>query len=84
MSGKFRMPDGTEFGTSDVAGWLAFPADKELNSNNSNGNPYDKGQDDPLVEYQNRLDVPPDWNSIDYEALEGTVYEIRNGVFLVL
>ena len=64
MSGEFVMPDSTEFGTSD-AGWLAFPADQNPRSNNSAGNPYKKNQEDPLVEYKDILDVPPDWNTVD-------------------
>ena len=67
MSGEFVMPDGTEFGTSDP-GWLAFPADQIPRDDNGANNPYNKDQEDPLVEYKDILDVPPDWNMVDYEV----------------
>ncbi|MCB4400692.1 autotransporter-associated beta strand repeat-containing protein, partial [Synechococcus sp. MU1625] len=74
MSGEFVMPDGTEFGTSDK-GWLAFPADKNPKKNNQKDDPYKANKQNPLEAYAGKLDVPLGWNTIDYEASDGTVYE---------
>ena len=34
MSGKFVMPDGTEFGTTNFEQWLVYPADKKTRAKN--------------------------------------------------
>ena len=71
MSGQFVMPDGTKFGTN--AGWIAFPADKNPGPGNQPNNPYDGAQKNPLKAYEDILDIPPGWNTVDNDILEGTV-----------
>ena len=66
MSGKFNMPDGTKFGTTNNQGWWVFPADKNPNSSNSAGKPFNKNTEDPLTEYADLLDIPSGWNEVDY------------------
>ena len=47
ISGEFKMPDETEFGTSDWDDWLVFDADIEKILNNTNQN-FELKPDDPL------------------------------------
>ena len=73
MSGQFKMPDGTEFGTTNFAEWLVFPADKNPNSSNSAGSPFNKDTKDPLSKYKDLLDVPVGWNEVGYSVSDGWV-----------
>ena len=66
MSGEFKMPDSTEFGTTNSTEWLVFPADKNPNSSNSAGKSFNKNTEDPLSVYADLLDIPPKWNEVDY------------------
>ena len=68
MSGQFKMPDGTEFGTTNFAEWLVFPADKNPNSSNSAGLPFKKDTKDPLSVYREILYIPLGWNEVDYKV----------------
>jgi autotransporter-associated beta strand protein len=68
MSGEFLMPDGTEFGTTDYEDWLVFPADKQPGPNNQANNPYSKDEVNPLDAYAEYLDVPDNWNAINFDT----------------
>ena len=66
MSGEFKMPDGTEFGTTNSTEWLVFPADKNPTSSNSANNPFNKNTQNPLSVYKDLLDIPSGWNEVGY------------------
>jgi autotransporter-associated beta strand protein len=67
MSGRFVMPDGTEFGTTNFEQWLVYPADKETKVGNKSGNPYSANTINPLEVYAQYLDIPDNWNTADFD-----------------
>ncbi|MCL7406453.1 VCBS domain-containing protein [Paradonghicola geojensis] len=56
MSGKFEMPDGTSWGTSDIAGWKVFNADPDP-ATDYQGASRDRSQ----------WILPDGWNTVAYD-----------------
>ena len=65
MSGQFKMPDGTDFGSSNVEDWLVFNADKDPTACTGNGcTGFDNKAKNPLELYKEVLRV---WTYATYK-----------------